>query len=182
MDDTIIVVQDIAGAGLVEGDILAGNRAQVARQKAIVLPVEPGLLELSAVAGYFRKNFGRGYQLTFPAAGRACPMVLYNVRERTMLHWAAYIVRDVSDHPIRGHLRLATDTRQAQVLAGGLHHDTPPVDAAKETTRHADALGGWAVYGRARLSVQAEGYLGLCIHGALSGARILWSAVTQTLP
>lgn len=178
MSGHFVVVFDPAGIEC-EGELLAGNRAEVARSKGVVLlPVDVDVLRRSAFAGWAKRAFGRGWQYDPNKGSRGCPLMLHASPQFPIIHWAARIVRDPELGALNGSLRLAPDTAQLGAHAAGLAPESPPIQVVELPP--VDGTGGWIVGGRARATIPADMNLALQLYGTLAGARVQWFAASQS--
>jgi len=159
-----------------EGEILTAQRLAVARSHGVVaLPVDVDMMRATALGGYAKRSYGKGWRFDALRAGRGCPLVLYAAAAHPTLHWA---VRLVADGPERhGQLRVAVDTGQLGVNASGLSPVTPPILPAD--LGEPDAGGGWTCIGHGTLSLRDDSLAGFMLYGTLTGVRVAWWAVSQ---
>jgi hypothetical protein len=159
-----------------EGEILTAQRLAVARAHGVVtLPVDVDMMRATALGGYAKRAYGKGWRFDALRAGRGCPLVLYAAAAHPTLHW---VVRLVADGPERqGQLRVAVDTGQLGVNASGLSPVTPPILLAD--LGEPDAGDGWTCHGHGTLSLRDNALAGFMLYGTLSGARVAWWAVSQ---
>jgi hypothetical protein len=175
---SVVVVHDPEGVEA-EGEILEGQRAEVARSRGIaVLPVVPALLRRNAFAGWARRAYGRGWRYDAARGSRGCPLTLHVAADHPTIHWTARIVRDETLGEPSGTLRFATDTAQISSSATGIINEENPPNLA--TLGAPDAHGGWTISGRAQANVPGDTFLAFQLFGQLAGARVAWFAASQT--
>ena len=173
-----VVIFDPEGIEL-EGELLTGNRAEVARARGVVcLPVVPDAIRRSAFAGWAKRSYGSGWLYTSHQGTRGCPIMLHASPVLPIIHWKAQVAVDASLGTVGGTLRLAIDTAQLGAHPAGLMPESNPVVIG--ALGEPDARGGWIVGGRARANIPADMFLALQLYGALAGARVQWFAVSQT--
>lgn len=175
-----IVVSDPEGV-LPEGKLIDGqNQLSVLEKRpsrVIMLPVDPDLIYSNAVGGYFKRAWGSGWNFTNMRAERGCPMMLYAQQAREFIHWCARVV-PLGDDP-RGIIRLTSNTSQlGSVATAGLSLMGEPNDIS--TLGPPDSFGGWTLFGKARLSIHSDGYIGFNLYGVANNLSVLWSAVSQS--
>lgn len=143
---------------------------------AVALPVDRELLRSgNPVAGYYRRTWGRGERYGRDA-GRGCPMLLWAHPDYRFLHWAARVRSEVRP---AGKLRLAVMPVPG-AFVGGLSATAEAYELGALAERPEVPGGGWLVGGVAGVTVEAEGYLSLCLLGVgADGIVVEWSAVTQ---
>lgn len=158
-----------------QGEIIEGENeiARLMRRRVAMLPIESGTL-VHPMAGYVARSWGKGIDLDRNAGTRAAPVVLFVDPKLPFIYWCARVVPIRNDEQARGSLRLVTDGNTGHTLSGGLSSDVVPSFGEK------DEGGGWTLYGRGKLSIGMDGWLGLSLYGTLRNARILWSAVSQS--
>lgn len=164
------------------GAVFEGAAAQQLHAQGVsTLPVDPDIIRANAVAGYMLAHYGSGWSFDPYRPSRGAPLLLYVLKERSSIHYAARVVPDRRDRNPIGKLRLNTDTVQAQVITGGMVQAEHPKPLDKLTERASpDPDGGWTLYGRCTLTSAFEGYLGLSMYGNARGCRVTWAAVSQT--
>jgi len=179
-----------------EGAIVSGAVAQSIQQRGgCIIPVDPAAMARNPVGGFFKRAWGSGWEMHAAIPKMMSPMILLCHPELTITHWRARLqatnfkvgpggsfeaVGPVKgwENP-KGFVRLASDSGFAQSASGGLSGDDDiVVDLAK--LGEPDAAGGWFVGGSARLTIQAEGYYAFGLYAAGTGARVVWSAISQT--
>lgn len=170
-----IVIWDPTG-DFPEGELVYGtNGIAVLHSKGgVTLPVELELLKINAVSGFFSRNWGSGIKFDRMLGTRACPMLLFVQPDFTRINWAARLEFD-GDH--QGTFRLTTDSSQMGGIGGGLAANEAAIDI---TDLEPDEYGGVTIGGTCKLNCTTEGYLGLSLYGTAIGARVVWSAVTQS--
>lgn len=169
-----VVIQDLSG-DLQVGEIVTGKKAELLVARSIPsLPVDPNLLVKNAVAGYFKREYGKGIEYGGSTSGRGCPAVLYAVPTHQQLHWMARVIPNSAGAHVKGRLRLANDTAQQQVVKGGIQ-TAQFADIDKELDGD-----GTIIHGSSRFITNVEGYLGICLYGTLQNARVQWLAISQT--
>jgi hypothetical protein len=162
-----------------EGEILDGQRAEVARSRGVVtLPVVAALMRRNAFAGWAKRAYGRGWKYDAHKAARGCPLSLHVDAGYPVVHWVARLVRDESLGAPSGTLRFASDTAQISSYATGITNDSSP--QALSALGEPDEDGGWTISGRAHANVRGDSFLAFQLFGQLSGARVAWFAVSQT--
>lgn len=171
-----IVVWDPTGK-FPEGYVLDGdNGLGVIHSKGgITLPVEPELLVQHAVSGFFMKKFGTGVPFTRMVGTRACPMLLFASPDYTTISWVARLT--LFGETSRGTFRLTTHSGMPGAVSGGLLANG---DAIEISEKPLDKYGGITIGGTCRLNCTTDGYLGLSLYGVAIGARVTWSAVSQS--
>lgn len=178
MSSHIVTIYDPEGIEP-EGELLTGNRAEVARARGVItLPVEADIIRRSAFAGWAKRAYGKGWQYTSHQGSRGCPIMLHASPQFPAIHWAARLVRDPALGEVGGSLRLATDTAQLGAHPTGMMPESGPVQASELGAP--DGGGGWIISGRARANIPADMFLALQLYGTLAGARVQWFAVSQT--
>jgi len=170
-----------------EGALVDHDTARaLSTRGAACLPVERELMRVNALAGYFRRAWGAGWPLPAAQPGAVCQMGLYAHHDVNHLHWLARL------HPsdeafgadgvlgrLAGSFKLASDASQMGALVADVDQaERGRVDVA--ALGDPDEAGGWTVGGRARIRTNIDGYVGLCLHGAARGLRVVWCAVSQT--
>ena len=173
-----IVVWDPRGR-LPEGAIVRASAQQALDELGGVamLPVEPRLLELGPIAGYFRRSWGRGERFERMAPRRGCPMAIHAVPGYPYLHWIARLVS--AGAAPGGSLRLVPAPSPFATMSGGLSAVAEPVTLAE--LGDPDAWGGWTVARAVELSCSSEGLMCVALQGAAERCVVLWSAVSLSL-
>ena len=158
------------------GEIVEGKKAELLVAHGIPsLPVEPHLLSRNGASGWVNREYGKGAALEAIASRRACPIVLYVLPGYQQINWLARVIPASAEADVSGRLRLANDTAQVNVIKGGL-----ATAQFAEVDGEPDDEGGWTIAGSSRFNAGLEGFMGLCLYGTLSGARVLWFAVSQS--
>jgi hypothetical protein len=190
MTQTHVIIQDPAReyweGGLVEGEVALVLRAR----GVITLPIEPALLQKSALAGYYRRSWGSGWPLSLSIPRMHCPMVLYAAPSDTpgqgRLNAVLRLVPDADAiRPVRkgarlaGFLQLAAESGQPGSHSGGFQ---PDVDTRIDVQALGplDADDGWTVYAGGQLNVPADGFFSCALYGAAAGLRVAWCAISQS--
>lgn len=183
-----VVVEDPNHEHDGRGEYWEGGVVDAARMKAlagrgvILLPVAPDLFRASAVGGYMRRGWGSGWPMPKTSPQSFCPLMQYVTPECKSIFWAARIVRDSrSKETPRGLLRLVSDSIQVHAVSAGYSPDPTLAVARFEDLGEPDALGGWVVRGRGKVSPTTSGHLGLALYGFATseGLRVAWAAVSS---
>jgi hypothetical protein len=174
-----------------EGALVNLETAHVLRSRRVVtLPVNPALINKSAVGGYYRRSWGSGWLLADSIPRMHCPIVLYaspsEVVGQGRLDFAARLVPDApyvgrarEGMKFAGAIRITAESGQPYSHSGGFSpdHDTcydiaklPPIDED----------GGWTIQGGAQLNVPGDGFFSAALYGAAAGLRVVWLAVSQS--
>ncbi len=165
--------------------------------KLVTLPLEPALVELGGVSGYFRRDWGMpGVQLAGMRPARVCPMVLWLAAESgTAVHVAVRFSLDPTQgRRPRGGMWLAANVSQQGSMLGGISAvgatridlDELVVDPLEEHIRRQvqdqphPATPSWIMKLRAPVTVQGEGFFSCCLQAVADGVRIHWTAITQS--
>lgn len=167
------------------------ERNKLATDKSVyTMPADPETMNMGALSGYYRRDYGRGITLSDSMPGMACRMALYSHARASVLHWRARIVcsdafrreaKPAAEEPAVyvGSLRLVSDTSQG-FSAGN-------VSVTSDTAFNFGALTddkydghGWVVGGSARSRMQQDGVFGFALYGVGRGFRVVWAALTQT--
>jgi hypothetical protein len=169
-----------------EGSILPGEgmAAELQRAGVITLPCEQELFERSPVAGFFSKHWGPGWPYAGRRATRGCGMLLYVAMQAQWIHWVARLA-PINSNPaqaeeLEGMLRLTNLGGQAGASSGGISAVSEAVDLTQLAQQPRNASGEWVVRGQARVQLNADGFMALCLQGACAGVKILQSAVSLT--
>lgn len=181
----LVVVDDPMGEYW-EGSLIEEKRAEMLKARGLIaLPVDPELIRISGVGGFYKRSYGSGWPLSNAAPTGNCPVTLYTTRNHHRLGWAARLVLDPSA-PQKNHvglLRLTSDTAQATAMQGGFVGNDPRdknlIDVSKLGS--ADAEGGWTVTGTGTIRSTGEGYLALTLYGTAPGLAVEWLAVAVAL-
>jgi|HubBroStandDraft_4_1064222.scaffolds.fasta_scaffold03444_11 hypothetical protein len=196
MTQTHVVLTDPSGE-FWEGALVSAETAHMLRRRrAVTLPIEPTLLQRSALAGYYRRAWGSGWPLSETIPRMHCPMILYavppNVVQAGRLNFAVRLVPDTNAMEAArerggaafiGSIRLAPETGQPGTHAGGFSPSTQEdIVTAFDLSKLGplDADGGWTVVGCAQLNVPSEGFFACALYGAAAGLRVAWAAVSQS--
>ena len=160
-----------------QGVVVSGENeiARLERRRVAMLPIDPDLLHQPA-AGYYFRSWGRGVHVNRNAGTRVCPMVLFVDPKRPFIYWSARVEPIDPELDTHGQIRLVTIGASGHTLSGGLSADSFP----KLQHGARDESGGWTVYGRGRLSISMDGWLGLSLYATARNVRILWSSVSQS--
>lgn len=177
MQTVHVVAWDPTGK-LSEGEVLDGqNATQLAKNSgAVLMPVDDDLAN-QAVAGYFHRGWGAGWEYNQMQGERGCPMLLFVHVGRRWLHWALRIEPIPGEKPL-GLMRLTTDSSRPNAMSGGLSAHDAPIDLG--LLGPVDERGGWTVRGKLQVSHSGSGYLALNFYGSCQGVRVPWTACSQT--
>lgn len=182
-----IVVWDPSGF-IPDGEYVEGQEAKIERLGVIALPVDrDDIAQRNPLQGYFRRGWGHGWRFHRGIGERGCPMMLWTMPDRPVIHFACMLV-GTGPEP-RGKFRLATDSSYG-ALSGGLRADGPlssfEIGNEMATKAHgavqAKPAGAnrWTFQGEAHMAATSEGYVALCLYGVAHDVAVVWTAVTQT--
>jgi hypothetical protein len=164
------------------------SEALEGKGKRLTLPVEPELLQLGGVAGFYRRDWGHpGERWKGMIPQRGCSMLLWVTPEHRFVHYAVGITldREQGKRP-RGQLRLSPWATPAGTFTGGIGAVDASVLELDELDLDADEVQkgvtppSWILKGRSGVSVQGEGYLACCLNGGAEGISVTWAAITQS--
>jgi hypothetical protein len=167
-----------------EGEIVDGNKSEMlAARRGGVLLIDNDLLTINASAGYSVRKYGRGWGFDAAMPKHGCPVTLYVVPDRPLIHWIAKLVPSASAFdPLvaqpRGNLRLNVDTTQRGVVTARMSSETPPVELASLSRQF--ETGGWMIGGTGRFASSIEGFIGFSLYGTAQNCRVAWLAVSQS--
>lgn len=172
-----IVVWDPSGQ-YPEGSFVEGDRGveKMIREGVMLLPADPELMQQSPIAGFFSRKWGPGWAYTGARAVRGCPMLMYLPTEVVRVNWIARLAPDPEEVTRSGILRMVGHTSAPGQVAGGLSAISTAINLAE--LPDPDEHGGWTVHGESKLAMAQEGFVGVALHGACTGVRILISAVS----
>lgn len=167
------------------GSLVTEERANALAARGVAsMPVEPSLFHSSAVAGFFRRDWGAGWGIPM-VPGPCAAMLLYTVSGLHTLNWSAKIVptpklleeMKAGKNP-SGLIRLVTDSGQVGVSAGGLSNtDASVVDLSNLGEPGTD---GWIVQASARTDASSSTMIGYTLYGHAREMRVAWAALSQT--
>ncbi len=166
-----------------EGDLINEQwyRKMSNRDCTAAIKVNKEVLARHAIAGYFRRAFGKGVKLSDCTPDRLCPVSLFLVKSAVAkhIHWAARLVPDESYAGDRGgSLRLIADSSSSIYNTAGL---SPSQENAVDLSKlgEPDSTGGWSVQGYAPVSTAGDGPVSFVLWGAGRGFKVQWVAVSQ---
>ncbi len=180
--DAAIVLFDPTGKRH-PGHVLLGPNAVFlasTRDKVVSMPVVPELL-LLPIDGFFRRDYGDGWEFGDGGHKRGAPMILRidESRHNLAVHWACEVRLSTQ---AQGRMQLLEDvTCPGPARAGAIRN------ASNAMVEHAVQIDPKTperrlLRGVCELHATATGYLPLVIGGAFTGARVMWSAVSVAPP
>lgn len=155
------------------GEIIEGDKLNVARRRKVVLLPADERMFYSAMPGFFYRPWGHGWNYDGMVGERGCAMMLAVGPHHPWIYWAAQVMPIRKGEPLHGMLRVVGNSAaggmslgmsQDQVITPLQGYDVGP-------------LGGVVVGGRNNLSVTQDGMLSLSVHGVCRNVRVTWSAV-----
>ena len=174
-----IVTEDKSGK-LRQGEVITVAQSQVLTDGVSTMPVNRELLEIGAISGYFRRDYGKGLLLSDVGPAIACKLALYVSPVFKFIHWSARIAVAIkADIDKGGSLRLVADSSQG-LAAASVGSTSITAYPFSRITEDMIIDGGCVIQGTARLSVNEEGTYGFGLYGSGRGVRVLWAAITQT--
>lgn len=163
------------------GEILshAHGRKLDGNPDVALMPVQRELLEIGALSGYFRRDYGRGLSISEGMPLNACRLALYVSPNFGTIHWRARVESDQETGSYDGSLRLVTDSGQglASATVGSTSDTVYQFARLIEDNRSGD---GWIIGGSARVRAMSEGVYGFALYGSGRGFRVVWAAISQT--
>lgn len=185
-----LVVWDPGGKHA-EGAVVDDMRSlEIKDRGGATLPCVPEFFDFAGVSGYSRRAWGPGLDLPTHAPQLCCPLTMFAAPGGPRdLAWVARIVPGqlaidnmrAGRPPSQGVLRMAAGEQRGTMLRPVVSSDAGcnnVVEVGKLATP--DPLGGWTVYGTARLHLQGEGCCALALYGFAPGMRVAWLAATLT--
>lgn len=185
-----------------EGAIIEAQVALSLRARRVVtLPIEPKLVRLNALGGYFKRSWGSGYPLGGASPKMCCPMIIYVSKsageQLQSLNWVARVVPEDEDVAkavrsgelkLKGWIQLAADSGQPGANSGGfsIRHDTrrgveqlPNMPGTGFGALDED--GAWTIYGGGTMVAPQDMMFACGLWSQIVGAKVAWSAITQSL-
>lgn len=193
-DQQHVVVWDPSGEYW-DGAVVGELRAHQLRALGVAtLPVDAGLMQKNAVAGYFRRSFGAGVPLSPVIPQRAAMILLWTTAgQGARLFWRARLQAtfqvvtgtepgstSLARDELDGQLRVVADTAQVGAYPQGFVAYDEGAVAYLRGLGEPDRHGGWTVGGFVQIGQQGEGFMGLSLYGAARGARLAWVAASQS--
>lgn len=169
---------DRAHPRLVPGQVLNDAEAR-SHGDAALIPVHSEWMSRSAVGGFFRRDWGKGWPTPWPRIGAFCPMVIWLKPGTTKIHWRLGLRIAARSKP-EGIIRMICDTTQPGVPLSLTKLDGVP--DAVDLSAFAEQAGGltFSVGGTYLARTSQEGFYGFALYGNGQGAYVDWSAVSQT--
>ena len=185
--DSFVVLEDVdlGKAGrFALGDVVDGAHARlVEAERRGVVPHDPRAGEHHHLASWAHRQFGiAGLELPETVTGRVAPLTLFSLPGKGRVVWRARVAVGPGS---QGRLRLTGDSAQPGANAAGVQGDDSPTGDVADLERdyHGDEAapgqGTVLLRGTVRVSAPLGHYMGVCLYGAVSGARLLWFAASQ---
>jgi len=176
---TFMVLEDPNGR-LRAGEELEETLARRASLEGVALiPVDPGTFGRSAIAGFFRRDWGEGWEVSRAGARPLCPMALFLHGRQSKIHWRARVAVPPDLKGLTGVLRLASDSSQAghgPVGLSGTGFDLGKLHEADPRRPGALVVGGWC-----DAHAVSDGFYGFSLWGEATQALVQWSAISQVV-
>ena len=184
-----IVIDDPKG-DYWDGSLVDEQTARIIEARGgCCLPCVPELFKRAGVGGFFKRAYGAGWPLDFPAPRMFCPLTIWVDQRYRDLHWRARLLPAegactpdgvLIPNRLQGGLRLTADGGHTNAFQSSVSIRGNSPDAASLGPR--DKEGGWTVGGHAIIQPSQDGFFSFSLYGAMPGLRVAWAALSLSEP
>lgn len=176
---------EVGGYKVDAGSIVLPSEEQALRAHEVpTIPIQDTALGRHPLAGFAHRAYGaRGHELPEAIPRVVCSLTLYALPGFRRIHWRAALRLApgfTSWADVEGSLRLGSDSSQPGAYPAGVSAVNNPQARITGRDLHLGEGADYLVGGDATHSPAGECYVGLCLYGAVRGARVAWFAVSQT--